>query len=696
MTTYDYDIVLLSDLRYPGGNSSSLAEEIKAQARAGYSTGLVHMRAPHMMRRRSFNSKVMHCLAAGLAELVPSGREVRTRALVVRQPRLFAEELSTPLRIKADTTVLVANHPPVDGLSETEPYYDPAAVRDRLADLFGEVPWAPIGPLVRKSLTDSGVALNLRDEDWVNIVDVDEWRVDRSRFCADRPVIGRHSRGHRSKWPSSRADILAAYPADDGVAVRVLGGADPAIRALGFQPSNWTVHPFGSMAPRAFLSEIDFFVYYHHPGWVEAFGRNIIEGMASGCPAILPPHFQCVFGESAIYATPTEVRAEIDALYRDPEEYHSRSEMSTKYVDEHFGVGTHVSRVQELIGEPATGSVMPRPVRRSASSRVLLVSLEPTGLGSVTRLVRIADGAGERIDPVLIGPWPAVRLGRDAGLLCEVIPDDYLAAGREQDLVERVLTLRRHHGADSILVDAHRSSAGNLLAAAAGSTPVASTGPSQPPASRHEVPGGSEGLRWGDAAFPERAHSEPSVPMSTESLLSREAARAELGLPPEEPMALLCAGADGRNVVSPRLWPVAEAVLDHGWSVAFTEVFAGNGSPLPDAVFRISAHPLRRYLRAFDVAVAAPGYTLTQELVAARLPSLLMPSRENEGQAARAAAARERGLALAIHEFAEAPLTAALTQLRDEAVQARLKDACAAVEFSDGTPRALEALGIAV
>lgn len=691
MSTYDYDIVLLSDLRYPGGNSSSLAEEIKAQARAGYSTGLVHMRAPHMMRRRSFNSKIMDCLTAGLAELVPPGQEVRTRALVIRQPRLFAEDVPTPLRIRADTTVLVANHPPVDGLSETEPYYDPAAVRDRVADLFGEAPWAPIGPLVRKALTDSGVALNLREEDWVNIVDVDEWRVDRSRFRADRPVIGRHSRGHRSKWPSSRADLLAAYPADDGVAVKVLGGADPAIQALGYRPSNWTVHPFGSMAPRRFLSEIDFFVYYHHPGWVEAFGRNIIEGMASGCPAILPPHFQSVFGDSAIYASPPEVRDRVDALYHDPGEYRSRSEMGTRYVDERFGVGTHVRRVQELIGEPASGSVPARRGSRRVSPRVLLASLEPTGLGSVTRLVRIAREAGERIDPVLIGPWPAVRLGRDAGLLCEVIPDDYLAAGSEEDLLQRVFTLGDQHAADAILVDAHRSLAAGPLAAAAESTPVVLSGPPQAPVSRQ-----SEVLTWGDVAFAEAARSEPSMPLPTETLLTREEARSELGLPLEAPMALLCAGADGRNVASPRLWPVAQAVLDTGWSVAFAEPFAGKGLFLPDAVLRISAQPLHRYLRAFDVAVAVPGYTLTQELVAAGCPSLLMPFGNDAGQDARATAARERGLALAVDEFAQAPLAAALTELRDESVQTRLGDACGAVEFSNGTPRALKALGIAV
>ena len=59
----DYDVAIVSDLRYPGGNSSSLVEEIKAQAAAGYTTALVHLPAPHMRRRRSFNHKLIHCLA---------------------------------------------------------------------------------------------------------------------------------------------------------------------------------------------------------------------------------------------------------------------------------------------------------------------------------------------------------------------------------------------------------------------------------------------------------------------------------------------------------------------------------------------------------------------------------------------------------------------------------------------------------
>jgi hypothetical protein len=39
------DVLMLSDLRVPGGTSHSVVEEIAALAQAGWSTGLVHMNA---------------------------------------------------------------------------------------------------------------------------------------------------------------------------------------------------------------------------------------------------------------------------------------------------------------------------------------------------------------------------------------------------------------------------------------------------------------------------------------------------------------------------------------------------------------------------------------------------------------------------------------------------------------------------
>src|SRR4051794_39814323 len=178
-STYDYDVVMLSDLRYPGGNSASLAEEVKAQARLGYRTALMHVRARHITSERTLNRRIAGCLRAGLADLVPAGRPLRTRLLIVRQPQLFDAELEVNPRIEAEAAVLVANQPPVDGLRR---YYDVASVHASASALFGEIAIAPIGPLVRREIVAAGGAgLPLREDDWVNIVDVGEWHVDRSR-----------------------------------------------------------------------------------------------------------------------------------------------------------------------------------------------------------------------------------------------------------------------------------------------------------------------------------------------------------------------------------------------------------------------------------------------------------------------------------------------------------------------------------
>src|SRR4051794_12500301 len=278
-----------------------------------------------MGRRRSFHHRVIHALSAGLPDLAPPERPLRVRALVIRQPQVFAAEPLVVPRIEADVALLVVNHPPADDhRGADDPYYDPAEVHRRLDDLFGPVAWAPIGPSIRAALGRTGADLPLHAEDWHNILDVEEWAVDRGRFVADRPVIGRHSRGAPTKWPDSRRDLLAAYPDDPAVLVRILGGAEPAEQMLGRLPANWTVYPWGALSPPRFLREIDVFVYFHHRGGTGPCGRNIIEPRAGGAPAALPPHFEALFEDAALYTEPAGVREIVERLYRDPAGYRAR------------------------------------------------------------------------------------------------------------------------------------------------------------------------------------------------------------------------------------------------------------------------------------------------------------------------------------------------------------------------------------
>src|SRR5699024_10715713 len=133
-----------------------------------------------------------------------------------------------------------------------------------------EATWAPIGPAVRAALAPSRVPMMAAD--WENIIDAHAWATRRQGLVSDRPVIGRHSRGHWSQWPATRTDILAAYPADPRYRGRILGGTEAPEGILGELPANWETLPFASVPVAEFLAGIDFLVYYHHPGLVEAFG----------------------------------------------------------------------------------------------------------------------------------------------------------------------------------------------------------------------------------------------------------------------------------------------------------------------------------------------------------------------------------------------------------------------------------------
>ena len=79
------------------------------------------------------------------------------------------------------------------------------------------------------------------------------------------------------------------YPTDGRWHFRVLGWGPDVEASMGGVPDHRDVLPFDAMSPRDFLAELDFFVYYHHPNLVEAFGRTILEAIASGLPAVLPP-----------------------------------------------------------------------------------------------------------------------------------------------------------------------------------------------------------------------------------------------------------------------------------------------------------------------------------------------------------------------------------------------------------------------
>ncbi len=356
----EFDVIIMSDFRFPGGTSQSNAQEIKAQARLGFSTGLLQVANPVLERYHAINPAIQECVDAGLATYIPSGSVPRTRLLLVRHPTVLMRPCEELPSVQAENLAVIVNQQPADPHTGRV-WYSLAECQARTRECFGLTgTWFPIGPLVRKAIQDAPGLTDLSEQDWTNIIDLDEWRVARTAFVAERPVIGQHTRDRSDKWPVDADELRSVYPDDGEFLVRILGGADYARKVLGTIPPNWEVLQFGSLSPREFLKHIDFFVYYHHPDLVEAFGRTILEAMATGAPAILPPHFAELFEDAAIYSEPAGVREIVRELRADWSRYQERSRKGIELVERRFSYVAHARRL-EMMGAVASGL----PVRQA-------------------------------------------------------------------------------------------------------------------------------------------------------------------------------------------------------------------------------------------------------------------------------------------------------------------------------------------
>jgi glycosyltransferase involved in cell wall biosynthesis len=154
------------------------------------------------------------------------------------------------------------------------------------------------------------------------------------------------------KWPEDPAALAAAYPSDGSAQVRVMGGARSALRVLGTKraPTSWVVLPPDAMEVRAFLNSIDFFVYYQHRQAYDAFGRAVLEALATGCVAVLPHHFEPVFGDAALYADEEEAAGVVQRLYADPEAFRRQADLAMRRTRERFSHASYRTLVKGLVG----------------------------------------------------------------------------------------------------------------------------------------------------------------------------------------------------------------------------------------------------------------------------------------------------------------------------------------------------------
>ena len=662
-----------------------------------------------------FHPRIRACIDDRRVELIDPDQPATGRLVLAHHPSLFTHRPLQGLHLSAERKLLVVWHPPLDGAGM--PSYDWASIDRNARGVLGDdLLWAPVGPLVRAQFETIDDSPPLFADDWHSMVDLDEWRVDRSGFVDSRPVIGRHSRPDLLKWPDTRELTLAAYPDDPGFVVRVLGGGPYLLTLLGAYPRNWQVHGFNAMPAERFLETIDFFVYFHHSCWVEAFGRTIIEAMASGALAILAPHFQPLFGSAAVYAEPQEAPDLVQTYRANSKLFREQIERGWAAVRTRFSHAAYVERLQALIGPPRPTTVAvprtvpPRPLR------VLFMSSNGVGVGHLTRMLAIARRCPAPLEPVFVTLSQAVRVVREQGFLAEYLPfHTYLGCdiGRWNSFLREELNeLISFYDPRVVVFDGHVPY-GGLVGAIDDNRQLASIWCRRGMWGSHQ---GADTIRRerhfdaviepGDVAegFDRgltthyRERTRPVAPirlLDPEEMLGREAARHALDLRAHDPAALVLLGS-GNNYDYEPIRKVVFARLgraDNVQIVAAEWLNADQPVELPEHVTRLADYPISRYFAGFDLAVSAVGYNSFHELLFAAVPTIFVPNEnpQQDDQLSRAVFAECHGLGLCVRRRAVYRLGPAIDRLLDPESRASIRARCATLAAPNG---ALEAARI--
>ncbi|WEZ85883.1 hypothetical protein P6U16_23110 (plasmid) [Rhizobium sp. 32-5/1] len=387
----EFDILFVADARFEGGTSTAIAVEMRAAARAGFRCGLLTVKGPLLGLPFPMHPDIRGMLDAGLVERVDPSLPIEAGLVLIHHPTIMANRPTVPLRIQTRALVVVLHHPMFDRHGARQ--YDLSIISRNCRDAFGPWPaFAPVSGVVRNSLSRTlPEQATVLEEDWMNLIDIDEWPERGVRPIGEPIVIGRHSRPDPLKWPS-REDAWLAYPPDGKrYHIRVLGADDYLQRKYGPLPGNWELMPFAFTGIASFLASLDFYVYYHDEKWSEAFGRTILEALTVGLVVIIPPHFETIFGAAAVYATPDQVETVISRFVADPAAYESQAHKARSFAVNICSADVYEGRIGRLrdrfgIASPQP-SGLPDPLPRR---NVLFVSSNGIGMGHLARQLAIA------------------------------------------------------------------------------------------------------------------------------------------------------------------------------------------------------------------------------------------------------------------------------------------------------------------
>lgn len=694
MTNHQFEVVYAGDFREPLSHLTTLADQLTTVAKAGYRTGLIQLSEERADHPLLIHQDIRRLIDEGCLTHLDPEKNVSSELLIVAAPSSFEHKPRRYLDINSNVKIIaVPNGTVIANGRET---FDWSTIYPHAIATLGEdVIWAPMDPFIRAQLERLTPKPSLSAQDWYGCVDPAEWFLEREGFCSSRPVIGASGPPIETAWPNDANEIFSLYPDDPQILVKILDGGPILKDRIGPYPRNWETLASDDLTEREFLSSIDFFVYGHHPDYLSPISSSLLRAMASGAVAIMPPIYEPIFGEAAVYAEPHLVKTVVWNLYANCQHYLDISERGRKAIAEEFGGQRLIDRITKLIGPPDRDSVKvlsrQQPGKRVEATRgrrrVMFITINGVGMGHLTRMLAIAKRCPEPIEPVFVTMSQALKVLREQGYIVEFIPSrQYLDCDINHwnsFLKDELNEMISFYSPSVIVFDGNVPYQGLIDAIKANPDPRfiwsrrGMWRTDNTDIVNREVHFDVV-LEPGDLAavddhgvttrFRDRTHNVRPIRLLDErEMLSREDARSALGLDTERAAVLIQLGAGNNfDYRSIRNTAIAHIQKQYDAQIAVGEwLISDQAIDLPETIVRMPGYPFARYFKAFDLAISAVGYNSFHELLFAGIPTILVPNEamEQDNQLSRALFAGRHGLAVCVRTKEIYRLTATIDNL---------------------------------
>ncbi|MEM7318215.1 MAG: glycosyltransferase [Pseudomonadota bacterium] len=689
------DIALIADIRVGDGAAPCHAAAAALLAGAGYSVGIVPVIAATIAADPfCINPQFQALVKSGTIRRIGSRTTIECNLALALDARVFDADFEAAPRIRAHHRIVTVERPAALA-TLPRPELDRLHARARTL-LGGEVIWCPTSITARDALAFAVPDWPLTDEDWPPVVpDLTSVRADATDRA--RPTIGR-ARVARTR---PREDWPAKLLASPFVALRERG--DMSTNPISWpQPAPLERWPEAELDMAGFFAKIDLIA---NPDTAadDPLPVETLMALSAGVIPYLPESYRELFGGAAVYGTGAGLAEAAAKLKMEAGLMASLRHSGAALLRERFAPDAYVGRVRTLIGDPTRVSFAPA-VHAEPSSRVLFYSSNGIGMGHLTRQLAIARRLPERLQPVFVSHSRAVDTVRKFGFVAEHLP--YHAAYGEArahwniGLSQTLATALAFYQPEVLVFDGNVPFRG-LLSALTQRPGMASiwvrramwgpgrdvealdragafdlvVEPLDPAWSRDKGPTTTR-LSDTRVVAPVRILDQAELP-------DRATACAALGLDPAKTNVLIAAGSGNNFDMSAIINRVIDRLSGRaGFGLALAEwQIAQDRLDAPEDVARLTSYPFAQYLRAFDAAVAAPGYNTFCEHLATHLPTLWVPNEHEQmdQQIDRARFAADHGAGLVVRGTAPFDVNAALTELLDPSARAAMTTASAAL-----------------